>query len=162
MTEFKEGDVFRWRWSDREMDTDRRKEEMRAGVLYWCCSRICIADSCGKLWDTFWSIRRNCDNRLVDPNKCELVFLGNLNDFDEAREPELNYYSDSDIMNISHSNMSRGGFYVRKGAKRDAGKVREIICRRIDSRKAEIEQIKRDISWLEQQALKENVDDVYL
>lgn len=139
--EIKDGDVFRWHWNESEFE--RREESRQAGTLYWCMSQICVAqdeDGGITLYDTYWSDR----SKRVYPEKVELQFLGNLNDFEEVHEREGNYYNDDDIMDLRHPNCSRRNFYVRKGAVKDKDKIRSVIRRKVDRAEQEAKSAKYD------------------
>lgn len=113
--QLREGDVFRW--SYREPGDDRSYGR------YHCCSRIAIVTR-GRLRDTYWSW--GSDGRsfgLEEIAKLDLEFEGNLSDLEKADEWQADYYADADIVNLNHSNSSRGNFYLRKGALRNADKM---------------------------------------
>lgn len=137
--EIKDGDVFRWHWNESEIE--RREESRQSGTLYWCVSQICIAqeeDGGITLYDTYWYGR----SKRVCPEKVELQFLGNLNDFEEVHESEGNYYSDDDIIDLRHPNCGGRNFYIRKGAVKDKDKIRSVIRRKVDRAEQEAKSAK--------------------
>jgi hypothetical protein len=73
-------DVFSWRYTEARMK-ELRKQLSTDDLIYWCCSRFCIARNDGLLFDTYWGAG---NNRRVLPNECDLVFLGNLGDYERA------------------------------------------------------------------------------
>lgn len=112
----KEGDVYRWTYVDR-LDTG-------AWGTYHCCSRIAIVGASGRLRDTFWSSGNDGKSFGAD-DLCNLhlIFLANMADLNKAHEYEADYYADTDIVDLNHSNSPRENFYLRKGAKRSAAKM---------------------------------------
>lgn len=125
----REGDVFRWRY--REPGDDRGK-----WGRYHCCSCVAIARN-GRLCDTYWQIGGSFphDGRsfgVDDLQKLELVRLGNLSDLERKDEYQSDYYDDADIVDLNHPNSTRGNFYLRKGAKRSAKKMKEMALYKLE------------------------------
>lgn len=126
-----EGNVFRW--SYREPGDDRQWGR------YHCCSNFVIARK-GRLCDTYWSMSGGSDNKsfgLDDLSKLELTFLGNLSDLEKTDEYQADYYDDADIVDLNHSNSSRGNFYLRKGAKRSQKKMLEAARHKLAQAKSD-------------------------
>lgn len=121
----REGDVYRWRYSDPKADA-------RQYGSYHCCSCLAIVHN-GRLRDTFWQIGGSfSDGRsfgLDDLSKLELTILGNLSDLEKVPEYQSDYYDEADTVNLNHSNSTRGNFYLRKGAVRSQKRMLDI-CRR--------------------------------
>lgn len=115
MEKLREGDVYRWYY--REPGDDRSYGR------YHCCSNIAIVKG-GVLCDTYWSFgsdgRRFGPERLTELN---LERLGNLDGLIKAPEWQADYYHDADIVNLNHSNSSKGNFYLRFGAVRNTEKM---------------------------------------
>lgn len=113
-----EGDVYRWRYL-------APKDPGTYGD-YHCCSCIAIVQN-GRLRDTFWQIGQSfSDGRsfdLADLPRLELTRLANLSELVPAKEYEADYFDDADIVNLNHSNSTKGNFYLRKGAKRSPDKM---------------------------------------
>lgn len=135
----REGDVYRWRYRDPKADG-------RPYGSYHCCSCIAIVNS-GRLKDTFWQIGQSfSDGRsfaLEDLSKLELTFLGNLSDLVSAKEYEADYYDDADIVDLNHSNHTKGNFYLRKGAKRSRDKMEAIARQRFAEAEADFHTARR-------------------
>jgi hypothetical protein len=116
-----EGDVYRWHYRDPKTDN-------RSWGDYHCCSRIAIVHG-GRLRDTYWQIGQSfSDGRSFgsdDMPKLELTRLGNLSELEKAPEYQADYYDDADIVNLNHSNSTRGNFYLRKSAVRSQAKMLE-------------------------------------
>lgn len=117
-----EGDVYRWYYRDP-------KTNAGAWGDYHCCSRIAIVNR-GRLRDTYWQIGESfSDGRsfsIEDLPKLELERLANLSELLPAKEYESDYYDDADIVNLNHSNSTRGNFYLRRGARRSREKMLEV------------------------------------
>jgi hypothetical protein len=120
-----EGDIYHWRYIE--------PDDTRQYGSYHCCSRIAIVNN-GRLRDTFWQIGLSFnDGRsfgVEDLGKLELKRLANLSDLVSAKEYEADYYDDSDIFDLNHSNSTRGNFYLRKGAKRSRDKMLAVANQR--------------------------------
>lgn len=117
--ELREGDVYRW--SYREPGDDRMWGR------YHCKSMIAIVKD-GRLRDTYWQIGGSFSSGsfsfgIDDLHRFNLKFLGNLSDLDNRPEYDADYYADEDIVNLNHSNSSKGNFYIRKDAQRSADKM---------------------------------------
>lgn len=144
MTDLREGDVYRW--SYREPGDDRSYGR------YHCCSMIAIVMK-GLLRDTFWMIGQNIpsDGRSFGSDQLDsldLTRLGNLSDYEQAKEYNRDYYADADIMDLNHSNSSGGNFYVRKGAVRNAAKMLEVAKRKLERSESEERSAARRSEWL--------------
>lgn len=117
----REGDIFRW--SYREPGNDG------SWGRYHCRSCIAIVHNC-RLRDTFWQIGNSFSDGksfgVDDLGQIELTRLGNLADLDKVPEYQADYYDDADIVNLNHSNSTKGNFYLRKGAIRSKAKMLEI------------------------------------
>jgi len=144
--ELKEGDIYRWRWSDPALDSKCGPFE-----AYHCCSQMAVVRN-GRLMDTFW---HGFDNKVLDPSKVILTLLGNTAELVEIRPCDIAYYRREDIVDMRHSNNSHGPIYRRKDAERDADTMLELIEHRIEQSRREIEFANRCIDQLTRDA--ENV-----
>lgn len=137
--QLREGDIYHWRFRDPNTDT-------RAYGSYHCCSCIAIVHR-GTLKDTFWQIGESFyDGRSFAPEdlpKLELKHLGNLSELVKAKEYEADYYADSDIVNLNHSNHPTGNFYLRKGAKRSRDKMEAVAQQRFAEAEADFHTARR-------------------
>lgn len=119
-----EGDIFRWSYRDHDTDT-------RSYGSYHCCSCIAIVHN-GRLRDTYWMIGKLFASDgtrtfgIDDLPRIELTRLGNLSGLEKAKEYQSDYYDDADIVDLNHSNSSRGNFYLRKNAVRSQKKMLEM------------------------------------
>lgn len=128
--EWREGDYFRWRWTEKEL-------ACRGPNPYWCASGIAIVRK-GVLRDTYWSAgstaskwwrREHADEQLV------LEFVANVDDLvvvaEHARVRDRDWartvYRAEDLVDLSHSN--GGTIYIRKGAKHCLGVERAALVR---------------------------------
>jgi len=135
----REGDIFRWHFLTPGDD--------RAYGRYHCCSRIAIARN-GRLRDTYWSSGN--DGRSFGPDdlpNLELTPLGNLAELERAEEWKADYYDDSDIVDLNHSNSTRGNFYLRKGAKRSPAKMLAVARNKLERAQAD----ERSARWRQEQ-----------
>lgn len=124
--QLREGDIFRW--SYRDPNTDSRQYGS-----YHCCSRIAVVKN-GLLRDTYWGAYAGSDGRSFgqdDIHKLDLTFVANLRDLEVAAEYQADYYDDADIINLNHSNSTRGNFYLRKGAVRSQDKMLAVARQRM-------------------------------
>jgi hypothetical protein len=129
------GDIYRWRYKDE------KPEHLGAYKRYHCKSQIAIAKD-GVLIDTYWggSYGDSTHWSFTDAEaQLDQEYLGNFDELDKVEEYNRVYYDDKDIVDISHSNTSlRGNFYVRKGAKRSAGKMEKVLLERIETKEREV------------------------
>lgn len=117
-----EGDIYRWSYRDPKADG-------RPYGSYHCCSCIAIVNN-GRLKDTFWQIGKSFSDcrsfGVEDLPKLELTRIANLSDLIPAKEYDADYYDDSDIVDLNHSNHTSGNFYLRKGATRSKEKMLKV------------------------------------
>ena len=157
---FTQGDVYKWRFNEKKLNTEHMKLQMQAGTLYWCCSRIGIVNNEGLLEDTYWGA--SGENKRFNIDYCrewlDLDFLGNINEFELRPERERGYYNDSDCMNLNHANSSNGNFYVRKSAYKSLLKMKRILNREINSILCKIDSLNRDLLTVERDLEEINID----
>ena len=138
MNNFKEGDFYRWSY----------KNEILRGTTdtYWCKSQIAYFD--GKyLKDTYWST--GSSNYEIDLSKVDLVFMGNIFDYEKIYEYEKQYYDPKDILDISHpDNRIGNSLFVRKGASKSKEVMLAKLQEQIDKEQSEIDYHKRSLAHL--------------
>lgn len=152
----KEGDIYHWSYTDKELQSERRKLESRSGTLYWCCSRIAVVSD-GVLKDTYWH-RGSSNNEYLMPEDIDKVFelkyLGNFSELREAKLWERGMYLDEDCLDLNHKNSTRGNFYIKKDAKPSLEKMKRILRRdtkRIQNKiQSELNQIELNTKQLEE------------
>lgn len=128
----RDGDVFDWSYRDKP------------DASYWCKSRIAIAKD-GRLRDTFWSSSDDTSWSYADATVLlNLTLRGNLNDF-EPFTGDPAYYDAADIMDLNHSNSTRGNLYRRKGAQQSIEAMLAECDRRIEKVEAEIRRASADL-----------------
>lgn len=141
---YKAGDIIRWSYSRKYIDSLKYQ-----GDLYWCKSRIAVF-SCGKFVDTFWHGGSN-NNLSFGPEEIgerfRIEYVGNFNALDRQNDyskfEDFNkYYEVADIVDLNHSNNSRGNLYLRKGAKRSLTKVKERLEYKIKRTQEQIDHLK--------------------
>jgi len=82
----KENDIFKWSWKDEHLPSKNY------GDAYRCCARLAkVID--GNLMDLFWSMGESSQSRKLDTDKVDLVYLGNLEDYQEVRTTDKDYVS---------------------------------------------------------------------
>lgn len=118
-----EGDIYRWSYKEPGDD--------RAWGRYHCCSQIAIVRN-GRLKDTYWYGNDGRSFAVDDLPKLNLTRIANLSDLDQAKEYQADYYNDTDIVDLNHSNSPAGNFYLRKGAKRSADKMHAAARRKLE------------------------------
>lgn len=155
MNNFKKGDFYRWSF----------KEEYTKGKsyegLYWCKSQIAYFNG-DYLYDTYWS--SNNSNYEIDLNKVDLVFMGNIFDYEKISEYEKQYYDPNDILDISHLNNRLGdNLFVRRGASRSKDMMLYKLKEQIDKEQSEINYHKRNLTHLlDKQAQLQDNDEIDL
>jgi len=141
-----EGDIFRWHYSDP-------KTNFGAWGDHHCCSRIAVVQD-GVLRDTYWLHWSQDQGKwlgtgsgrtfgLNDLSRLKLAFVANHADLVPAKEYDANYYDDADIVDLNHSNDTRGNFYLRKGAVRSQAKMLSAARAKLERSESD----KRDAEW---------------
>ena len=93
----------------------------------------------------------------------DLEFLANKEDIEETKFPQ--YYDPKDVVDIRHANLSRGGLYIRKGAKRSRSQMIALINTKIADETRKIEWSKRQLEILEEKLVAieiENLEHFYV
>jgi len=142
----KEKDVYRFEYNDEIIE--------RAGgrhLAYWAFDGILIAkkkDDGLILVDTF----SLTDSTIMTVDEAEkkgkLTFLFNLNDVEEVRYYDHQYYDDNDvyILNMQHGYDTR--YYIKKGAKKSQKKMLESINDKIEETKRKINFLQDELKSL--------------
>lgn len=135
-----EGDIFRWSYR-------APKDHMP----YHCRSRIAIFHN-GLLTDTYWGTPYDNESWDIPAARAnlDLEFIANLNDLEKIPEWNEVYYGPTDFVNLNHANSSRGNAFVRKGAKRSAEKMLQVVHYNIERARSRIASLTRDINNLEE------------
>ncbi len=112
---------------------------------YWCFDGQLIVkeNSEGKLYlvDTYWGSTENRRFILEDVlEQGKLVYICNLNDVDECRISDLDYYADEDLFDLSTQHRCHQKYYKRKNAEKSPKKMEKVLLRKIES-------TEHDISW---------------
>ena len=138
----KENDRKKWSWKDEHLPSKNY------GEAYWCCARLAkVID--GNLMDLFWSMGESSHSRKLDINKIDLVYLGNLDDYQEVRTTdEFKYYNKEDTLDILHANHSGNWgkcFFIKKGAVKSKDKIKQELVKRLEDLEYQAQSIQRDI-----------------
>lgn len=122
----RDGDIYRWGYRDPKTNSAPWGD-------YHCCSRVAIVKH-GRLYDTYWQTGQSFSGcKSFGPDdlpKLTLERLGNMAELEAAKEYQADYYDDADIVDLNHSNNTRGNFYLRKDAKRSRDKMEAIARQR--------------------------------
>lgn len=115
--QFKEGDIFSWRWTPEE---GRKRQNDCGSTVYWCKSQIAIFHN-DRLRDTYWYDGSN-SAYILELDKVEITFLGNPENMKTIYDGEQVFYRREDIVDMNHANNSRAKVYVK--AERDLETMR--------------------------------------
>ena len=100
--------------------------------------------------DLFWSMGESSQSKRLDINKVNLVYLGNLDDYQEVRTTdEFKYYNKEDTLNISHPNHSGNWgrcFFIKKDAVKSKDKIKQELVIRLGDLEYQAQSIQRDIA----------------
>jgi hypothetical protein len=157
MDTIREGDVFRFRYSD----TTKRF------MPYHCFDGQLIAfkqpDGSLLLRDTYWlhacpDFKERSDTRTFTEAEAreqgELAFVCNLGQTDRIEKYALPYYDEADVFDLSHQHGCYPYFALRKGAEKSPDKIRRVIGERIAEARRKIELAEWDIKRMTEFALK--------
>jgi len=167
--QFKVNDVFSFRYNEEE--TKKRFEP------YHCFDGQFIVKQRenGELYlmDTYWASKY--DNfkhwsgykwkTIEDAQKQgTLTFICNLDEVEEIREHDLQYYADEDLFNLSCQHGCCKFYVKRKGAKRSIDKMLQSIRRKIEDEHSKIRSAENSLKWLNETLKKIEAGDtsVYL
>ena len=138
----KENDIFKWSWKDEHSPSKNYSD------AYWCCARLAKVIK-GDLMDLFWFMGESSQSRKLDINKVDLMYLGNLEDYQEVRTTdEFKYYNKEDTLNISHANHSGNlgkCFFIKKNAVKSKDKIKQELVKRLEDLEYQARSIQRDI-----------------
>ena len=132
MIEFRNGDVFTWKYKPEEED---RRYNSGVHTAYWCKSRIAIVKD-GQLIDTYW--HGGGDSSVLDIDQIELEFQCNANEATRINRWERNYYRPEDVMDMSHPNNSGAPVYLKADAKRDPDIMRDFFRHKIECAESDV------------------------
>ena len=139
----KDNDIYKWSWKDEHLPSKNY------GDAYWCCARLAKVIK-GDLMDLFWSMGESSQSRKLDINKVDLMYLGNLDDYQEVRTTdEFKYYNQEDTLNILHANHSGNWgkcFFIKKDAVKSKDKIRQELVKRLEDLEYQARSVQRDIA----------------
>lgn len=145
LPDIRENDVFKFQYSPEE--TKKRFEP------YWCFDGQLVARKYGDkflLVDTYWS--SGSDNREFKPEQARsqgtLTFVCNLDEVEKVSEDAYEYYSESDVFDLSTQHRSYKRFAKRKGAVRDAAKMLETVEKKRKEAENEMDRAGRHLNEL--------------
>jgi len=131
----KNGDIYFWSWKDSESPHDTYS------LSYWCKSRKAIVVD-GELYDTYWGDR---SNGWLDPERVDLDFKGNINDYEVSDWGIHEYYDPSDLIDMRHANDTNGKIYIRKGAQRSRAVMMEKAVYKLEEAESRIRSAQYDV-----------------
>lgn len=121
-TEFREGDVYRFTYSQAEHEKANRGW---SGALHHCFEGTVIVRD-GKLCDAFWGMEAS-EPRIVRPEQGELTFVCNLNDVRPIRSYEAIQYAEADVFRITEQHGYTKKYFVRKDAEVSAARMLDEV-----------------------------------
>ena len=146
--QFRVNDVFSFRYNEEEA---RKRFEP-----YHCFDGQFIVKQRenGELYlmDTYWASkydgfrhRSDCKWKTIEDaqKQGELTFRCNLDEVEEIREHELQYYDDEDLFNLSYQHDCYEFYVKRKGAERSIDKMLQSIKHKIE----DAEYRKKSAEW---------------
>ena len=137
----RDSDVYRFTYSAKAWATARNS--IGHGDLNWCFDGQLIYRD-GRLCDTYWGLSWGGDHGrrfTVAEAQAEgaLAFVCNLHDVEKIREDEYPLYADGDAFNLSHQHGCYKYFVRRRGAKKDAERMRAAVHRKVQEAQHEVE-----------------------
>lgn len=108
MSEYREGDVFRWHFKPGSAPNKDLT------LAYWCKCHIAMYEN-GFLGDIYWG---RDDKRALREDEVDLTFIGNINDYEKVADYNAVLYDASDVMNLRHANYPNAPLLLRRGATR--------------------------------------------
>jgi len=126
MIQLKEGDVYGYRWNEEYMKSHFEPYHCFDGQLI-------VVRKNDKLWleDTYWSSGRNSYNLEDLLNKGTFTLKCNLNEVEEIKQYDMDYYDDSDVFNISGQKGYHSHFVKKIGAQKSQAKMLEMLNRKL-------------------------------
>jgi hypothetical protein len=153
MTDWREGDVFFWRYRNDSGDQT---------LKYWCRARKAIVRD-GVLFDIYLAyidghkVNFHSEGGVWRHGQAEshlvLEFKGNLDEFDVTADYNRSMYDDADILDLRHANSSQKQVYLRKGARRSQAAMLAEVNSKIEKLESEI----RHANWQLERLSKEKV-----
>ncbi len=137
--DIKKGDIFEWRYKDEKKHSDY--------LNYWCCTRTALANDT-HLVDIYWGDNSGSrgietfENALL---KWDLKLIANIDDLEKIEDWQNVYYRPEDIVNLNHSNNSRGNVYRRKGSTRNRKVMSEYAMRCLEGYRYKVESATRSV-----------------
>lgn len=147
--DYKIGDVFKIDRPDSWKEKDRQWHHTMEcyGVIIESGSKVLLCD-------TYWGInRRDTYSKcweIEDIGKDVVIieYLGNLNNYNQTKEYDLDYYDDKDIMLITSQHACTKQFYLRKNAQKSTEKMKSVIKEKIEKNLRDIEYAENAIERL--------------
>jgi len=145
MTELKDGQIYRWRWADKERDADNAPYRS-----YHCKSQIAVVKN-GRLVDTFWF--GGSDNSVLNPEDVVLTLFADES-WKVISPYQIRYYDADDIADTRHSNNGNAPVYLRPGAMRSHGAIAQEIERLEEQVRSQIRSAEHSQKWIDAEKAK--------
>lgn len=149
--QFRENDVYLFRYNEAELKARFSPYHCFDGQL------IVKVNSKGEKYfvDTYWASKNDgfagfqegVKSKTIDEalSQGELTFVCNLNDVEEIKEWEREYYDDEDIFDLSYQHHCYSYFVKKKGAVRSQAKMLQSIKTKIEEAEYKKQLAERDI-----------------
>lgn len=136
--QFKEGDIFHWRWTDAEYAS---RQKQCGSTVYWCRSQIAVFED-GRLRDTYWY--SGSENGGLDLGRIILTFKGNANEMKTIPVWEKVFYRPEDVVDMNHPNTSNAPVYVKAG--RDAETMTAFFAHEVERYESDLRSVEQNIA----------------
>lgn len=121
----KHNDVCRWKYKDT-----------KGNFAYWCKSKIAIYNAKKQRWfDTYWGSTSDRFSFCDADSAFEKNIVANLDEYEKCSSYDLDYYDETDTLNLSHAN-NRGVYYLRIGAVKSVDKIRSALQSQLEEAQA--------------------------
>lgn len=106
------------------------------------------------LVDTYWSYDNRTFTLEEALSKGQLTFKFNIDDVQDLKLYDMDYYADEDIFDFSHQHGCYKRYVLRKGAEKSIEKQERVLLEKIDNCKRNIESEKRSLDNYVQKLVK--------
>lgn len=147
----KENDVYKFRFNEHELKNRQYPNHCFDGTLIVKK----YSDNRFFLEDTYWSCGESKSFTLSKAIELgSLTFLCNLDEMQDIERYEVDYYNDSDIVELTIHAGDRNRILIKKGTQRSQSKMLESIKRRISDKQDTIKYAESSLKQLNETLLK--------
>lgn len=140
--EIKLNDVYRFRYYEEV-------RSKKAFDPYWCFDgKLIVKENKDGLYleDIYWNSGENRRFTLEKALKQgTLTFICSLDDVEECREYDIQYYEDEDIFDLSYQHGCYKKYCIKKDAKRSMEKMKNVLNEKIKDSECKIKWLTCDI-----------------